>query len=57
MKSLIAAVLTIVDNYYLQNVIFTSGVKAEAGWRAPGRWQGIGKAGPEGCKGPRGKGI
>lgn len=31
MKSLIAAVLTIVDNYYLQNVIFTSGVGAEAG--------------------------
>jgi hypothetical protein len=31
MKSLIAAVLTIVDNYYLQNVIFTSGVGAEEG--------------------------
>lgn len=55
MKSLIAAVLTIVDNYYLQNVIFTSGVGAEAGRVASSR--PLARPGPEGCRGPRDKEI
>lgn len=59
MKSLNCCRLTIVDNYYLQNVIFTSGVEAKAGRVAssPPLAGASARPGLEGCRDPRGKGI
>lgn len=56
MKSLNCCRLTIVGNYYLQNVIFTSGVEAKAGRVASSpRLAGvIRKAGARGVQGPEG---
>lgn len=56
MKSLNCCRLTIVGNYYLQNVIFTSGVEAKAGRVAssPRLAGASARPGLEGCRDPRG---
>lgn len=56
MKSLNCCRLTIVGNYYLQNVIFTSGVEAKAGRVASSSPLAGASARPglEGCRDPRG---